>query len=235
MAAPLIAYHLQEFMFGRGWHNSCYKTSSISASIWYWVYTHIQGTHQDFSPVHTCDSNATWLRFNDEHALSLVHSHYKTAEAVQQWSNFFLFHWHYPKILRVQPKKLKDCRSRLGLFTWSKNPPSATEDAQRLSKQTRFDSLKILNAVRTPNRNRVAKRWRHYHESLSSHAESHSKSQVWTGLFWAVVNKIRYARMQTFNARAIRQSWQVQLWKSHKTAENLPNKLKKIFHNKDTH
>ncbi len=51
---------------------------------------------------------------------------------------FFCFYLHYPKILRAQPKMFKDCQSRLGLFVWSKNPLSATEHAQRLSKQMQF-------------------------------------------------------------------------------------------------
>ncbi len=48
-----------------------------------------------------------------------------------------------PKILRVQPKMLEDCRSR-------RNSP------------------KIANAVQTSNRNRVAKRLCHHHKSQPS-------------------------------------------------------------------
>ncbi len=31
---PLFAYYTREVILGRGWHNSCYKTSCTSASIW---------------------------------------------------------------------------------------------------------------------------------------------------------------------------------------------------------
>ncbi len=46
---------------------------------------------------------------------------------------FVLFRLHYPKILRAQLKTCEDCQSKLGLFTLSKNPLNAVEDAESLT------------------------------------------------------------------------------------------------------
>ncbi len=111
---------------------------------------------------------------------SLGRSHDKATWAVRQWFFFFWFGLHYPKILRAQPKIIEDCWSRLGLFTYPKilrAQPKMLEDCR-----SRRDSPKISNAIRTPNRYRVAKQRHHHHESLQIMAESRSNCKCEWGL-----------------------------------------------------
>ncbi len=89
-----------------------------------------------YSPIHTCDSERNfaviWWR------TCVCSCWYIRTTRQQRRFIFVLFYLHYPKILRAQPKMFEDCQSKLGLFMWSRNPPSTTEDARGLSKQIRF-------------------------------------------------------------------------------------------------
>ncbi len=85
----------------------------------------------------------------------------------QRWFDSGSFFFRFIYITQKSSEHNRKC-SRivevdLVYFMWSKNPPSATEDARRC------DSPIISNAVRTSNHNRIAKQWRHHHESLSNH------------------------------------------------------------------
>ncbi len=72
-------------------------------------------------------------------------------------------------MLRTQPKMLEDCRSRLSLFTRSKNPLSTTEDAKDCRR--RHNLPKISNAVWTPKSQLSREWWHHNHKSLSNRSQ----------------------------------------------------------------
>ncbi len=143
--------------------------------------------YHSISPVHTCDleHDSATIRWRTCVCSRWYIHTTRWLRRFDSGSFFFcLFHLHYPKILQAQPKMLEDCWSRLGLFMWWKK---SSERNQRRSKIVEADAIRQKfqmwfklriavklrnNDVTIKNRSRIT-------------AESHFKSQMWTGLFIA--------------------------------------------------